>query len=215
MEGPSIINKRNILILIYLMYAFAVFGHLYEPLYNYMLLLTPYTLFFMGALVIYKSAKTKELRTWLFITYVVTILLEIVGVITGVIFGEYTYGNVLGVKLGGVPLVVGLNWVIVIWGAILIAHRLTKNKFLIALLSAVIAVIFDILLEPVAIEFGYWSWSDISVPIQNYIAWFLIAFIFSYFYILRNIKPVSTVPIHYFIIQSVFFLVLNVFVIWA
>jgi putative membrane protein len=198
----------------YVMYAFAVFGHLFNPLYDYMLLLTPYTLFLMGALVIIKTAGTKELRLWLFTTYIFTILLEIIGVNTGVIFGEYEYGDVLGIKLGGVPLVVGLNWIIVIWGAILIAHRITKNKIMIAFYSAAIAVAFDLLLEPIAINFGYWNWQNVSVPLQNYAAWFVIAFIFSYYFTIKNIKTDSTMPIHYFIVQSIFFLLLNIFIVW-
>jgi putative membrane protein len=197
------------------MYAFALFGHMFDALYAYMLMLTPYTLFVLGVLIMFTTVEDRRLIYWLVLTYLFTLVLEIIGSKTGLIFGEYTYGSVLGVKLLGVPLVIGLNWVIIIWGCILFTLRITKSPVLTGLISAAIAVLFDILLEPVAINFGYWNWSDISVPIQNYIAWFLIAFVFSYFYAAKRIITESTVPIHYFFVQAAFFLALNIFTVWT
>ena len=37
---------------------------------------------------------------------------EIVGVKTGVLFGEYFYGNNLGLKILGVPILIGINWAV-------------------------------------------------------------------------------------------------------
>lgn len=215
MERSNYLNDRNILWVIYLMYMVGIVGHLINPVRYYMLLLTPFTLFFLGILVVQTSIKNYKFIVWLLLTYTTTLILEIIGVKTGVIFGHYSYGDVLGVKFLDAPVVIGLNWVIVIWGGILISEKLTQGSIYVALSTASIALIFDIILEPVAIIFGYWNWVDITVPFMNYIAWFLIAFIFSYFYQKMEIKTNTVVPIHYLLIQFVFFLTLNVVMSWV
>ena len=96
-----------------------------------------------------------------------------------------------------------------------LAKKYLSNSLLIGLASAILAVIFDIILEPIAIKFGYWNWSNIDVPLHNYIAWFLIAFFFSYFFSKFKIETKKTIPIHYLIVQFMFFFVLNIFLIWT
>jgi putative membrane protein len=214
MERPLYLSNRNVLLLVYCIYAVGVVGHIIDPLMSYMLMLTPYTLFFSGLLIILYTIENKQQLIWLSVTYLITLFLEIIGVKTGLVFGEYTYGNILGPKIFNVPLVVGLNWVLVIWGGILISQKLVKTPLMVALVSGVLAVGFDILLEPIAIYLNYWNWSNIDVPLHNYIAWFIIAFFFAFFYAKYKIKTDSIIPIHYFGVQSFFFLMLNIFFIW-
>ena len=45
------------------------------------------------------------------IAFVVGMGVELLGVYYGLIFGQYVYGDNLGVKVGGVPLLIGANWV--------------------------------------------------------------------------------------------------------
>ena len=74
----------------------------------------------MGSSVLYFSYKKGELKflIWCLIVYTVTFSLEVLGTSTGIIFGSYTYGNTLGLKFLGVPLIIGFNWVFVILGSI-------------------------------------------------------------------------------------------------
>ena len=39
---------------------------------------------------------------------------ELIGIKTGLLFGEYSYDTALGFKLLDVPLIIGLNWVIIV-----------------------------------------------------------------------------------------------------
>ena len=45
------------------------------------------------------------------VAFVVGMGVELLGVNFGLIFGQYVYGDNLGVKVGGVPLLIGANWV--------------------------------------------------------------------------------------------------------
>ncbi|HMS64949.1 MAG TPA: carotenoid biosynthesis protein, partial [Ignavibacteria bacterium] len=134
---------------------------------------------------------------------------EIAGVHTGKIFGEYSYGEVLGYKLYGVPLIIGFNWLFVILGAFSICNYFSKNNFIVVFFTAVLATVFDYLLEPVAMDLGYWNWANIIIPFQNYLAWFIISFLLSLSLIYFRLKISSEIYIHFFTAQLIFFLFLN------
>jgi putative membrane protein len=42
-------------------------------------------------------------------------------------------------------------------------------------LAGLLTVAFDWIMEPVAIRLDYWTWAGGDIPLQNYLAWFLIA----------------------------------------
>ncbi|MBS4033226.1 MAG: carotenoid biosynthesis protein [Ignavibacterium sp.] len=211
-RSPFLNNNKEVLFLV-IMYFVGIVGHLIPSTRNLMITLTPFTLLLTGGVVTYKSFLPSDHKFlfWGITTYLITFLLEVIGVKTGLVFGGYNYGPALGFKVFEVPLIIGFNWVLVILGAISIGKSYSKNIILISLSTAVLSVMFDYFLEPVAINLGYWQWDQISVPLQNYLAWFLIAFIFSI--VLLKIKPdfKPGVSKEYFLIQFTFFIILNLF----
>lgn len=56
----------------------------------------------------------KSLVIWTSI-YLIGIGAEIIGVNTGLLFGNYSYGNNLGPKIVGVPPIIGINWIVLIF----------------------------------------------------------------------------------------------------
>ena len=142
------------------------------------------------------------------LTLLVTFLLEAIGVKTGLIFGNYSYGNVLGPKLLSVPLLIGVNWALIILGATIIAASITKNKIILPSLAGFLAVTFDFVLEPVALGLNYWSWEGGNIPIQNYLAWFVIGTLSAILFLLMKVKINDDVPKYYFLLQFLFFIAL-------
>ena len=213
MERPEDLKNLYAIIFIYLYFIAGIIWHSWSLTRSLMLQITPYGLFFASVLVLYLciKEKKKKLLTWIIITYIITFILEVIGVKTGIIFGEYSYGFVLGPKIIGVPFIIGLNWVAVILGAIIISKMFSKNFFSSALIAGLLAVVFDLALEPVAFKFGYWFWQWNIIPLQNYIAWFVISFLSAVFFNLLNIGLNSTLPKHYFYAQVIFFIGLNYF----
>ncbi|GAA4821674.1 carotenoid biosynthesis protein [Algivirga pacifica] len=100
---------------------------------------------------------------------------EILGVNTGVPFGNYTYGSTLGPKWLETPPMIGVNWVIV--SLISVSLVPFKNEWLKLFLSAGILVLLDILIEPVAIHFEWWTWEEGIVPLQNYVGWYVVGLV--------------------------------------
>lgn len=213
LERPKYIKNLYAVIFIYLYFIAGIIWHSWSLTRSLMLQITPYGLFFVSILVLYPciKEKRKNLLTWIIMTYLITFILEIIGVKTGIIFGEYSYGFVLGPKIFGVPFIIGLNWVVVILGAIIISKMFFKNFLLSAIIAGLLAVIFDLALEPVAFKFGYWFWQWNIIPLQNYIAWFVISFLSAVFFNFLNVELKSTLPKHYFYAQAIFFIGLNYF----
>lgn len=79
-----------------------------------------------------------------------------------------------------------------------------------ALLAGLIAALFDFILEPSAASLGYWTWQDHAVPLRNYAAWFLLAAGAGLLYRLSGLRLRSLLPALYLVLQSCFFVALNV-----
>ncbi len=195
------------------MYTVGVAGHLIDFTLPLMKILTPFTLLLTGGVVLFFSQKSSDnkLLFWVIITYSITFTLEVIGVKTGFIFGNYSYGKTLGLNLFEVPLIIGFNWVLVVMGSIQLSKRFFNDYFFIALFTGIFAVIFDFFLEPIAIRLDYWSWEGNHVPLQNYIAWFVIAFLFFILYQKMKIILNSTLAEKYFLTQLTFFIILFLF----
>jgi len=147
---------------------------------------------------------------------------EVVGVNTGYLFGDYQYGTALGPKVLGVPLLIGVNWLLVILGsrawATMAVARLEETGHLPVRLSrplaevfagAAIATAFDWIIEPVAVRLGYWSWTDGEIPLWNYACWFLVSVLML---LIGRFRPFNTrdpYAAYLLVIQLLFFVVLR------
>ncbi len=198
---------RPLLLTIALFYLFGVGFHLLPATRPYMTILTPYVLFGVGLLVLYPVVQEtrRGILLWGAASFLVTFFLEALGVATGAVFGEYEYGSVLGAKLVEVPPVIGFNWVLVLLGCVRASRIITSSALMTGLLTGIAAMLFDIVMEPVAISQGYWSWRGEVIPLQNYAAWFCIAAAAGWAYRRAGLRLDSTIPSWYVVIQLGFF----------
>ena len=175
--------------------------------------LTPLNLLVNAVLLLLNHQKGTN-KQWLvfFIIVVVGYFIEVIGVTTGVIFGDYVYKTKLGWKLFETPLIIGVNWMLLTCAVVYTIGIKIKNTIGIALISACLLVVLDILIEPVAMKYDFWTWNQAIVPLKNYIAWFIISFILCY--IVAHYKSVSNNFAPYLLImQFIFFGIFN-FMIW-
>lgn len=103
---------------------------------------------------------------------------ELIGVNTGIIFGHYEYGESLGIELFNTPLMIGVNWLLLIYISSSVAAELKINSTLIIVIASLIMLGYDLIIEQVAPALDMWSWNDDSVPVKNYLAWFVLAVLF-------------------------------------
>ncbi len=149
------------------------------------------------------------LMKFLLIAFVIGLTVELIGVHTGLLFGDYKYGFNLGPKLWDVPLVIGINWGVLTVTAASVTHSLKLPHTLKIILNAIILVIFDFVMEPVAMKSDFWSWNNNSIPFFNYVCWLFIAVILQLIYFAMR-KPNSNKVFNaLFFIQFIFFIILN------
>ena len=99
------------LILIWVNQLFGLFGILYID-FDLFLSLSPISLLFTFLIVIFSNIEfTYKSLGFVCIIIIVSMISEIIGVNFGLLFGSYYYGDNL-VLIFGVPIVIGLNWVI-------------------------------------------------------------------------------------------------------
>jgi putative membrane protein len=102
---------------------------------------------------------------------------------------------------------IGLNWVCIILASVSTANLFLGNvhKLLTAAVAAFLAVLMDYLIEPVAIQFGMWSWENNVIPLYNYICWFIFSLLFSWIY-LRKASGTNQPARYLYLIWAAFFL---------
>jgi len=189
---------------------------------------TPFNLLLMFALLIW-TQNEKNYQFWLFVLVAVAtgLIVEMIGVHTHLLFGDYTYGNVLGFKANKVPLIIGINWLVIIYCCgisinTILQKAITKlakdtatppmalKAISVIVDGATIAVFFDWLMEPIAIKLGYWQWNG-DIPLYNYICWFVVAAALLSLFHVCNFKKQNKFAVHLLLIQMMFFLLLRTF----
>ncbi|GHB54220.1 hypothetical protein GCM10007390_03970 [Persicitalea jodogahamensis] len=139
------------------------------------------------------------------VAFTVGFLVEVAGVHTGVIFGEYAYGKALGFKIAEVPLVIGTNWLMLSYLCGSVINRLSLPLLAKVLLAAGLMTLLDFVIEPIAIRLDFWQWQAGAIPLQNYLAWYGIsALLFFLFYKLPFRKENSLAPL-LLVLQFLFF----------
>lgn len=190
--------------------------------------LTPMNLLLSAGLLIW-SQPQRNLSFLLFagIAFLTGFLVEYLGVNYQYLFGHYQYGNTLGPKAGGVPCMIGVNWLMVICGAGMATQGLSqlwlkkgeevkshsvKNLlfWLQLVLGALLAACFDWLMEPVAVRLGYWAWLTPEIPFTNYRDWFLVSALLMFFFLRLGFPKKNQFALHLLLIQTIFFLILRI-----
>jgi putative membrane protein len=141
------------------------------------------------------------------LVYLISFFSEWIGVCFGYLFGDYIYGNSLGYKLDGVPLVIGANWLLLCLVSRDVVSRVFSNKLIIIVLSSILMVSIDFLIEPLSNSLDFWTWNNNTIPFSNYVDWFLIALLNqSLFSFLSHKKDMFSWSLSYLIILVLFFL---------
>ena len=104
-----------------------------------------------------------------------TFVVLLIGVCFGWLFGDYTYGDSLGFKLDGVPIIMGANWLLLCLVSRDLVGKLFSNNFLIIMTSSLLMVLIDVVMEPLSNQLDFWSWKNDIIPFSNYVDWFLVA----------------------------------------
>lgn len=132
-------------------------------------------------------------------------LAEWIGIHYGTLFGTYSYGANLGIKLDGVPILIGINWALLTFITARIAQYMSNNSIFQVLLGASLMLILDYFMEQSAPRFDFWEFKDGVVPVKNYITWFLVAVLFHLILKWGDIRGELRFSVHLYAAQLLFF----------
>jgi putative membrane protein len=192
------------------------------PLHEDFMLLTPFNLFFTFFISVW-AAPQLDYRFWisLLIIYFSGFFIEVTGVQSRILFGAYDYGKTLGIKVFDTPLIIGINWAMLVIGTSSFANFLF-TKFSIVFRTVVAALIMvsnDFIIEPVAVYYDFWTWETEGIgtsffvaPLQNYIAWYVLGFLLIYFFNTYNDVKRYLALEFLLLLQAVFFIWIYYFI---
>ena len=149
-----------------------------------------------------------NIALFMFITFFLSLFLEIIGSKTGYIFGgkyHYNKGNTPGYIIFDIPILIPIAWFGIIYMAINFCCYLTNTQFpfentpnyYFITLTSISIMLLDIVLDPLAVDEKRWEWESLGiyygVPILNFIGWLIVPTLtiiifnfFSYSQILRE-----------------------------
>ena len=110
-----------------------------------------------------------------FLVFMFGMFIEIHGVQTGYVFGSYYYTSLLGPRILDVPIVIGMNWLLLSYCFASLVDRwlIDTNHYLKVMIGGSCMVLLDVLIETFAVYFGLWVWEGrVLPPLVNYVAWF-------------------------------------------
>ncbi len=217
--------RKTTFIVVTLMYMVGTLGLILPSTQSYLKLASPFNLWVSVILLfLFHPQINKSFIITSVGIFLAGFFVEVIGVQSGLIFGNYWYGQTLGTKVLGVPLVIGANWLLLIYCSNIVTivffkllkknnHKksLLDNTFTKAIFASFLMVCLDYLIEPVAIHLDFWHWQFEKIPSQNFQAWFLIAFLLSYIFINGKFKKLNPLAILLFALQFLFFISINVF----
>lgn len=192
---------------------------------------TSLNLLLMAGLVLYTQQKINlAFIIFIIICFVTGVAVEVVGTRTGYLFGQYQYGTMLGITFKNVPWVIGVNWFLIMYCCGITVHTIYnqlvarlppavgKYTLYVKILSltsdgALLAVLFDWIMEPAAIKLGYWQWlgEDGEIPSFNYLSWFAISFILMAAFNLLKFSKQNIFAVNLLLIMTTFFLLVRNF----
>ena len=143
--------------------------------------------------------------------YIIAFIVEAIGVNTSLLFGHYEYGRGLGLKLFETPLIIGVNWLFLVYTTSAVVGTFTISKISKIIVASVFMLLYDIVLEQLAAKLDMWHWKNAIIPLQNYLAWFCLAVFFHSLLAIFNVKIENKFAFVILVCQFLFFLLLFIF----
>jgi bisanhydrobacterioruberin hydratase len=202
--------SRKLIIFIGIFYLVGIIGMSFGPYKSFFVGLSFFHLLLsFGILLLGRKKHTPTFWLFISIAFATGMLVELIGVHTGYLFGSYHYGTVLGPKLLDVPLIIGINWAMLSIVSASLLSTLKLNFWIEVFAAASLMVFLDFLMEPVAVKLGFWYWKGGIIPIYNYICWFVTAVFLQFILRKWRLNESNNVAVSLFIYMTIFFTFLN------
>ena len=193
----------------------APFTPLTRPLF---VAITPLSLLFVfGILLFHHKEWNLKFAAFALFVMAASFAIEVVGVTHGYLFGEYNYLTALGPKIYDTPLIIAVNWLMLVYcsaGVMDFAVKKTGRLIDTPLKitgAALLMVGYDVIAELVAPSMQMWKFSSGYPPVENFITWFVMALFFHIILNALKIKTAAKLAFALFMSQLFFFIFIYIY----
>jgi putative membrane protein len=214
--GMKFDKERIAITIIILFHVVGLAGFYIPALQALFVKVVPYFILLMVGVIVYSHQTLNKF----FAIFCVSIILlaygaEWRGINKHTLFGDYSYGDVLGIKYDDVPLIIGFNWLLITYATGVFMRYLVDHFALRIIGGAIVMVFLDMFIEPVAVKYDFWHWhignSQLTGPISNYIDWFFVSLFFLTIFEAFQFKKQNRVGVVMLAAQFTFFILMR----WA
>lgn len=192
---------------------------------NIFRMITPLNLLFAAAFLFWGRWPARRVIVTGLLIAIASFFVEAAGVNSGKIFGVYSYGRTLGPALVNTPLIIGLNWFLLIYCTNVISRQLweclphggdywyngvLKSLFVI-FTGSLLMVSYDLFMEPAAIRLDMWSWECGTIPLKNYLGWFFFSALFHTVARITGEEEINNRVLPLFVVQLGFFAAIDLY----
>lgn len=134
-------------------------------------------------LILWRERKNKQMLETLILAFVFGMVLEI---IDSTLSKAYFYSKDFLFMVSNIPIVIGTGWAFVYYTTKKVAGHYNFKWFQAPFFMALVAVLIDFILDPIAIRLGFWTWRIplnqelLGVPYDNFVGWLAAIWTFAF-----------------------------------
>lgn len=168
---------------------------------------------FLATAVVLAFHKDWSVKTVIWFAFIVlsSFLLEMQGVESGELFGQYVYEQGLAPMINDTPLIIGFNWLFLVYASNNIVSRWNSKAWMRILSGSLLMIFYDFFLEWVAPYMTMWRFESGYAPFQNFLVWFLAALFYHTGFEVLKIKSDNPPSRFLFGLQILFFVVIGIY----
>lgn len=137
-------------------------------------------------------------------------IIELIAVQTQAVFGAFSFGDTLGLKILGTPLLIGFHWFLLSICSGYFIRWIFESSVMKVIGGALLMVIAFVITDPVAQSLDIWSWENYSFTFQNYSIHFLVSISMQVLFLIFLKKEKNQFAGYFLIITTLFFIISNI-----
>lgn len=139
---------------------------------------SPSLLLTVAAAFVFHRGWNRRTVVWFACIFVSAFVLEWAGVHNARIFGRYAYGPGLAPLVDGTPLIIGLNWLWLVYASHDLVARVVHGPVLRVVAGSLVMVGYDLAMEWAAPAMRMWQFDGEYAPLRNFAVWFAVAVVY-------------------------------------
>ncbi len=136
-------------------------------------------------------------------------IIELIALNSQTLFGDFSFGDALGLKILGTPFLIGIHWFLLGMGSNYLIRFVFDKRINQLFGASFLMIIGFIITDPVAQSLGIWSWDNYSFTLQNYSIRFLVSLLMQgvILYFLKDEK--NQFAAYFYLLTTLFFMISN------